>query len=120
MVQGAVIYGIEKARHKGKRLMFTSPYSYGIVTHEAVALHRFDRRDLRVDETTQSQIAGSQFNWLIRKGDLILSDHREAVEKEFAITFRSQDSQKFDLPIYKYPDENDDVPDRWATGQNGM
>lgn len=64
-------------------------------------------------------MARRQFAWMIRKGDLILSDEKKIEEKEFTLPFQTDDRRKFDLPVYTFPDEDDDVPDRWENGQHG-
>lgn len=56
---------------------------------------------------------------LIRRGDLVLSDEKRESEKEFMFPFSDTDDRKFKLPIYEYPDDDDDAPERYETGQNG-
>ncbi|KAJ9663048.1 hypothetical protein H2198_001040 [Neophaeococcomyces mojaviensis] len=131
VVQGAVIYGIEKDRHKNLRRMFMCTKSYGILINEAFSVDRFDPRDCFMESGTKTTMAGKQFAWLIRRGDLILSDEDKKVHKWFSCPFQTSHGRKFDLPVYVYPrddddddegdedDEEDDVPDRWENGQHG-
>lgn len=105
--------------------------SYGILINEAFSVDRFDPRDCFMESGTKTTMAGKQFAWLIRRGDLILSDEDKKVHKWFSCPFQTSHGRKFDLPVYVYPrddddddegdedDEEDDVPDRWENGQHG-
>lgn len=119
VVQGAVIYGVEKSRQTNVRFMKMSPRSYGIVVNEAFSAYKFNPRDRYVDELTKKTMARQQFAWMVRRGDLILSNERKVAEKEFSYTFRANDSRKFEVPIYTFPYDDDDVPERWETGMHG-
>ena len=118
MARGAVIYGIEKAKHNNVTLITTCPKSYGIVLDESYSGYKYDRRDRYTHSVTNSVMAQKQLTWLIRKGDLLLSDAKRESEKEFKFPFQKTDDLKFKLPIYEYPD--DDLPDRFETAQAGM
>jgi hypothetical protein len=83
------------------------------------SVYKYDRRDRYTDLMTNNDMAQQQLTWLIRRGDLILSDARTETEKEFKFHFLETDDRKFSLPIYEYPHDDDDVPDRFETGQNG-
>lgn len=63
-------------------------------------------------------MAQKQLTWLIRRGDLLLSDAERETEKEFMFAFQKTEDLKFKLPIYEYP--GDDLPDRFQTAQAGM
>lgn len=56
-------------------------------------------------------MAKGQFTWLMRKGDLLLSDAPKEVEQEINFNFGETDSRVLQLPIYGYPD--DDLLDRF-------
>lgn len=98
--------------------MKTSQRSYGIVVDE-IWSHEYDEEDWYEDPLTTTAMAKEQFTWMIRKGDLLLSDKTEVAEKDFTRTFRASDNRRFDIPIYMYSEEDDDVPPRWAIGQEG-
>jgi hypothetical protein len=117
VVRGAVIYGIEKANHKNAKLMTTCPKNYGIVLNEKYSEYKYDNRDRYTDPVTNRVMAHKQLAWLIRSGDLILSDRKIQAEKEFTFSFYKTDQLKVRMPIYEYPD--DDPPDRFETGQGG-
>ena len=98
VVQGAVIYGIEKSRHSGVRRMSAITKSYGIVL-------------------------SGRFEWLIRKGDSVLSTEKKRVySKYFSIPLKTCPARKYDMVIYTYKkrdEDDDDVPDSWEDGQHG-
>lgn len=83
------------------------------------SVYKYDRRDRYTDSVTNNVMAQQQLTWLIRRGDLIHSGVRKETEKEFIFHFQETDDRKFSLPIYEYPHDDDDVPDRFETGQNG-
>lgn len=98
VVRGAVIYGIEKARHDNVKYMSPAKDSYAIC------------------------LDGS-FHWLIRKDDLILStERRSEVSKGFFLLLKNCPMRKFEVPIYKYYSRGDDdeyIPETWEDGQHG-
>jgi hypothetical protein len=99
-VRGAAIYGIEKSRHGQVEHMSAIQKSYAILTSS-------DRR----------------FEWLVRKGDLVLKTERRTIMSKWFWVPPEQyrPTGKFDLPIYVYLDkEDDDVPEWWEDGQHGM
>ncbi|CZR64187.1 uncharacterized protein PAC_14084 [Phialocephala subalpina] len=120
VVQGAVIYGIEKSQHKNVTFMQTSPRSYGIVLNEMYSVHKYSRADKYTDAVTNNVMAHKQITYLIKRGDLVLSDEKRESDKEFMFPFSDTDDRKFKLPIYEYPDDDDDAPERFETGQNEL
>jgi hypothetical protein len=99
--------------------MSTCSRSYGIALNEAYSVYKYDRRDLYRDPMTNNVTANMQLTWLIRRGDLLPSDAKKETEKEFMFSFQETDDRTFRLPVYEYPDDDDDVPDRFETGQTG-
>lgn len=95
VVQGAVIYGIEKSRHKDTRFMAAMTKSYAI-------------------------LIDGQFKWLIRRGDLVLSNEKRRVNSEW-FKIQQRDMVNYQLPVYVYldVDGNDDVPELEQTGMSG-
>ncbi|KAK5082464.1 hypothetical protein LTR05_007611 [Lithohypha guttulata] len=98
VVQGAVVYGVEKSRHKSIKYMSAITESFGIVLND-------------------------RFEWLIRKGDLVLSSEKRTIySKRFSLTSTILSMGKYDMPIYRYKkrcEDDDDVPDLWEDGQHG-
>jgi len=112
------LYGIEKANYNNVTFMTTCQKSYGIVLNEGYSEYKYDHRDRYTDSVTNSIMAYKQLTWLIRRGDLLLSDAKRETEKEFMFAFQKTEDLKFKLPIYEYL--YDDVPDRFETAQEGM
>ena len=119
MVQGAVIHGVEKARHKALRCMFACDSIYGIVFSECLSAQDFDPRNWIGGMSADTTGRQEQFAWLIRRGDLVLSDEDKKVDRWFAWTFPGTDVRGFDLPIYAHAEGDEDPPELWQTGKRG-
>lgn len=65
-------------------------------------------------------LVNGEFKWLVRKGDLVLSNEKRTINGEYFKVPRNEMS-KFELPLYVYNDldEDDDVPDFYEDGQHG-
>jgi hypothetical protein len=63
VVQGAVIYGIEKERHSNMTFMIACPKSYGVLLNEVYSVHKFDARDKYTDSLTDEVMAHKQLTW---------------------------------------------------------
>jgi hypothetical protein len=118
VVRGAAIYGIEKADHPALTICKTCPRSYGIMLNQAFSRSKHGRRDLYTDLTTNRVMVRGQMAWLIKKGDLVLSDEPKEAEHSFSFKILPNDAKLFPFAIYEYPD--DDLPERYETAQNGM
>jgi len=97
--------------------MRTSPRSLGIVLNEAYSATKYDPKDHDIDAVTNNSIAPNQLTWLLKKGDLILSNEGRTSEKLFTFPFQENDKPLFDLPVYEY--EEDDLPDRFQNSREG-
>lgn len=94
VVQGGVIYGIEKSRHGKVNYMTASGKSFGVVIND-------------------------RFEWLIQKGDVVLTqDKREAESSEFSISREDAQDGRM-LTVYAYRYNSDDVPSAWKEGSKG-
>lgn len=82
-----------------------------IVLNHAYSKSKHDSRDQFVDPLTNRPMAKGQFTWLMRKGDLLLSDAPKEVGQEINFNFGETDSRVLQLPIYGYAD--DDLLDRF-------
>lgn len=121
VVRGAVIHGIEKANRPNVIFMRTCPRSYGIVLNEAFLGSKFRREDRYTDPITGDVVAHGQITWLVKKGDLILSNEGKASEKEFRVTFHGTGEageRRKKLTIYEY--EDDDLPDRFQNAREEL
>ncbi len=74
--------------------------------------------DRVTDPFLKMDVAQEQFRWLIRKGDLILSDEIKEAAGPFERIFTETGSKTGSIPIYAY-DDDDDLPDRYSNSRNG-
>src|ERR1700712_2975095 len=91
--------------------------SFGITFPEPYSDLKHREEDSYLDPLTKKVMAGGQLHWLIRKGDLILSDQPTTAVKAIQFTFQKHDKIKKELPIYMYPEE--DIPERFHNSWNG-
>lgn len=63
--------------------------------------------------------SGARFEWLVRKGDLMLRHEiRQVQSKPFWI--QGDRTSKFEIVLYTYrSNEDDEVPLEWEDGQHG-
>jgi len=120
VVRGAAIFGIEKLDHKSLTIMKTCERNYGLILNYGVAQHigGGGNRGHYTDLVTNRIVAEGQLTWMIKKGDLLLSDTQKEVEEGFSLSFRETDNKVFTLPIYEYPD--DDRPDRYEIAHDEL
>ncbi|KAK4504279.1 hypothetical protein PRZ48_005195 [Zasmidium cellare] len=99
VVQGGVIFGCEKARHKDVSYMRAATRSYGVLIGS--------RR---------------RFHWLIKKGDLIISNQALPFESRTFWEPAPGRDQEHTLSLYscdnEADDKGDDLPEDWHTGQH--
>lgn len=116
-VQGAALYGIEKDRMAKVRCMYGASSSYGIVvngpTPPSMVSSKSSVSDPITDEPTMST-----FSWMIRRGDLIVSDATKRADEWFRHVFRPQDGHKIELQIYEYSNTDDKPPLDFRTSRN--
>ncbi|OXV10191.1 hypothetical protein Egran_02048, partial [Elaphomyces granulatus] len=114
VVRGAVIFGIEKPVLP---TMSASSRSYGVSVSGSFSEIRHSVQDRFVHPIARVPMA-MELLWLIKKGDLILSDGPKVVEQRFAKTFLETDTRTGTLPIYSYDDK--DIPERFANSQREL
>jgi hypothetical protein len=56
--------------------------------------------------------------WLVKKGDVILSNRPREVSQSFNVEFTAASKKAGSLPIYSYPDD-DHIPDTFENRQHG-
>jgi hypothetical protein len=68
-------------------------------------------------------VISGRFEWLIRKGDLLLSTEKRRVHsKYFSLPLKDCPLRKYEMAVYMYKkrsEEDDGVPDFWEDGQHG-
>jgi hypothetical protein len=97
--------------------MSACPRSYGVSVSESFSEIRHDDRDLVLDPLTKTPMAKEQLMWLIKKGDLILSNDPMVVKRGFTMNFSEMSPRKGIIPIYAY--DYDDIPPRFCGAKNG-
>ncbi|KAF7185658.1 Chaperone protein DnaK [Pseudocercospora fuligena] len=97
VVQGGVVYGIEKSNHGDARYTGALMKSYGIVNN-------------------------GQFEWLFKRGDLVISSTETIFESAaFYCTANPHEQGVPEFSIFSYPmddSEDDDAPEQWLNGQH--
>jgi len=68
-------------------------------------------------------VLSGRFEWLIRKGDLVLSTEKRRIRsKYFSLPWRDCPLRKYEMVVYTYKkrsEDDDDVPDSWDEGEHG-
>lgn len=119
MVRGAVIHGVEKEHISNLTKMTACPQNYGVRVAEAFSETKHPADALIRAEHAQVTLANDQMKWLMRKGDVILSDKPREIVQSLAVEF-TEASRKLDiLIIYSYP-YDEDVPDTYDTAHTGQ
>jgi hypothetical protein len=97
--------------------MAACPRSYGVTINQPFSVIGCDQRDLVTDTLTKKPMAASQLKWLIKKGDLVLSDEPKAPRAPLTINFTADSPRLVAIPIYAY--DGDQLPDRLSNSKNG-
>lgn len=118
VVRGAAIFGIEKPNNKSLSAMSACVRSYGLSVNAPFSGVAHNTKDLVVDPLTNATMAKGQLKWLVKKGDLILSNRPKETSYTFTINFTETGSRKGNIPIYAY--DGDDLPDRLSNSRSGM
>ena len=91
--------------------------SYGVSVSESFSDIRHNVKDRSIHPIAKVPMAIEQLLWLIKKGDLILSDQPKVVKQFFTKSFSETEKMTGIIPIYSYDD--DDMPERLANAQCG-
>jgi hypothetical protein len=119
VVEGAVMYGIEKANYRNVVTMATCSRSYGIKINQTMRIYKYDKTDVIRNPVTNKVMAQHQMIWLIRRGDLLLSNVHKEMEERIVYQFTNASARKFELPIYEYPNDDEMEPGRFQDAQHG-
>jgi len=112
VVRGAAIFGIEKPVLPS---MSACSRSYGVSVSESFSNIRHNVKDHFIHKVP---MAMEQLLWLIKKGDLILSNEPRVVKQNFSKSFSETETRTGTIPIYSYDD--DDIPERIAYAQHDL
>jgi hypothetical protein len=99
--------------------MTACPRSYGIAVNLPFSGIKNVQKDLHVDPLLKIAQAKEQLIWMIKKGDLILSNWSREVVGGFTQNFLETGTRTGSLPIYTY-DHDDDLPDRLGNCAGGL
>lgn len=116
VVQGAVICGIEKDNISNLRRANTCKYDYCIRLDLPFSDVFHTMEDLK--NSNGGSYAEHQLDWLLSKGDLVLSDRSHRVEREITISFSKKTRGIKEVPIYRYT-EDGERPSRFKNAVDG-
>ena len=118
VVRGAAIFGIEKSTAvTSLSAMSACNQSYGVSVNRPFSEVEHNVLDKCYDPVSSRFLATQQMMWLIKKGDLILSNEPRDARGFFTINFGGAGLRKGTVPVYTYNDE--DTPDRLLSSENG-
>ncbi|KAH0556727.1 hypothetical protein GP486_005482 [Trichoglossum hirsutum] len=92
--------------------------SYGISVSEPFSNVIHDNRDRVTDPINNTITAKDQLRWLIKKGDLMLSNQPKIKREWFTISFQEHSPRDGAIPIYSY--DYDDLPSRCGNALNEL
>jgi len=119
VAQGAVMYGIEKANYDNVVTTSACLRSYGIVLNSRMGIYKYDKTDVTQDSLINKFVGQNQMIWLVRRGDLLLSDTHKETGQWIVYHFTNTSERKFKLPIYEYPSDDEMEPERFQAAQHG-
>lgn len=117
VVRGAAIFGIEKSANKTTTTMCACPRSYGVLDSTLYSDVNNCSQDRVTDPILNKDMAKNQLRWLIKKGDLVLSNRIKEVSRPFDRMFTEYGSKKGTIPIFAY--NYDDLPERYDNSHSG-
>ncbi|KAL5322237.1 hypothetical protein ACEPPN_010209 [Leptodophora sp. 'Broadleaf-Isolate-01'] len=117
VVQGAVIFGIEKATIGSIPTMRASPRSYGFMVSKLFSRVEHDPREVRPDKALDIELVQEQLQWMIMKGDLILSNQLTEAYFPFERNLTEAGSKTGSVAIFSY-DYEDKPPTNYAKFKN--
>lgn len=117
VVRGAVIFGVEKATSPSIVSMSACPRSYGVLVRQPYSKVNHDPKDFQKDQALNKDMAQDQLEWLIKKGDLVLSNEKMEVNIVFERNLTQAGPKNGSIPIYAY--EFEDLPTSFSKAWNG-
>lgn len=117
VVRGAAIFGVEKAANESTTKMYACPRSYGVLDSTLFSDIDHHSKDRVTDPLLNTDMVKNQLRWLIKKGDLVLSNRIKEVSRPFDRIFTESGSKKGSISIFAYNYE--DLPERYDIARNG-
>jgi hypothetical protein len=93
--------------------------SYGVVVDAPFSDITHNIRDRVERPLFKIATAKDQLMWLIKKGDLILSNQPKEVTATFIKNFTETDPRTGSIPIYVYDGDSDILPESLANSMDG-
>ncbi|KAN0102782.1 hypothetical protein V8E51_011095 [Hyaloscypha variabilis] len=118
VVQGAVLFGMEKANRQTQATVKPCPKSYGISLSRAYTKRLYSEQDKETSAITNQTLAKGQLTWFIRKGDILQLNKTRIIQEELYWNFVEGQQRYVTLPIYEYLD--DDRPMRFENAHEEL
>lgn len=110
-MRGAVIRGLEKGRGSPVYMRKCRRY-YGVSVSEPFSSFKHQERDAYIDAFDGEKKAKGQMNWLLKKGDALLSNQPKDASIEICRKFGLRDPRVFRTNLLVLDD--DSAPQRYA------
>jgi hypothetical protein len=117
VVQGGVLFGMEKSDRQTQATVTACQKSYGISMSKQYTKRLFSDQDKQTDTITNQIYAKGQLTWLLRKGDMLQPNKPRSFIEEVCWYFVEGQDRYVSVPIYEYLD--DDVPMRYENAHEG-
>lgn len=115
VARGAVMHGLQK-RTENVVYMRSAARNYGVKTQQPFSAFKHSADTICQDPFDAQQKAENQMTWLVKKGDLILSNTPTYASIDICRKFRAQDSKNFCTNLLA--NDDDTAPTEYL--QNGM
>lgn len=118
VVRGAVVCGVEKTGNDSLKRTKSCRHSYGLCLDEIYSSSHHSRDDAKqIGETT---LANSQLDWLLNKGDLVLSGSPTIVEKTVKLRLMKLRQDTLKLPVWRNLSDEKYRPIRYDDAADGQ
>ncbi|KAF2473069.1 actin-like ATPase domain-containing protein [Lindgomyces ingoldianus] len=118
VVRGAVLCGIEKSDTQNLLHASSCRHHYGISVNQPFSAAYFSESDRVVSPENNIAYAQAQMIWMLKKGDLVLSNKPRAAEQSLTVSFSKTDDRKGKVTIYRYSEK--DPPERLGNGRKEL
>jgi len=117
VVQGGVLFGMEKSDHQTRATVKACQKSYGYSISQPYTKRLFSDQDRETNAITNQIEAKGQMSWFLRKGTMLQLNKPRSFTEEIRWSFVEGEDRYVSLPIYEYVD--DDLPMRYENAHEG-
>ena len=117
VVQGGVLFGMEKSDRQTQATVTACQKSYGISMSKNYTKRLFSDQDKQTNAITNQIYAKGQLTWFLRKGDMLQPNKPRSFIEEVCWQFVEGQDRYVSLPIYEYLDN--DLPMRYENAHEG-